>query len=263
MKTVVTEPSVAAPIGRQRWQEAQSWERAFWDRQNVPPPLWKRALRPALVWLGLRPPLERTQSEGDDRNHWWARQFDGYSMLPSEIDGLCELGCGPYTNTRLLLRGRSARRICCSDPLAPRYLTYERAWLARAWRERAVAVACHAAEHCPYPSDAFEVTALVNVLDHVFDPRRCVAEAIRITRPNGLVVFGQDLTGCEDRQPSNPGHPFTLSLEQLQPWLAGLEAVYSRVVPRSEMHEPEMHQGAWAFVGRKPGSLPATGEQVG
>lgn len=251
-------PALPPSISSERWRQAQAWERQFWDRQNIPPARWKRLLRPALVLVGLRPPLPATAPEHDDRNHWWARQLDGYSMLPDAIGDVCELGCGPYTNTRLIVRGRSVGSICCSDPLAVRYLTYERAWLSQAWQARAVAVACHPAEHCPYPDDRFDVTVLINVLDHVFDPAACLAEAVRITKPSGLFVFGQDLTGPDDAQAANPGHPFGLTHEQLEPCLASLETVYSRIVPRSEMHEPGMHYGALAYVGRKPAGPPRT-----
>ena len=37
------------PVSQERWLDAQRWERQFWDRQNVPPPFWKPALRPLLV----------------------------------------------------------------------------------------------------------------------------------------------------------------------------------------------------------------------
>ena len=43
---------------------------------------------------------------GDDWNHWWKERFDGYRFLPVELGDCVELGCGPYTNTRLVLAGR-------------------------------------------------------------------------------------------------------------------------------------------------------------
>ncbi len=238
------------PVTESRWREAQQWERAFWDRQNVPPPWWKRLLRPFLVAIGLRPPREEVAY--DDRNVWWKKQFDDYAMLPPRIDSLCEIGCGPYTNTRLILEGREVGSVVCSDPLAATYVTYPNAWLARAYREGRVKIDTHAAEECVLPSDSFDVVVMVNVLDHVRDPRRCLEQATRITRPGGLFVFGQDLTSDQDEKPGNPGHPFVVDHEQLLPLLdASFDRVFERTVPREEVAEPAMHYGALCWVGRK------------
>jgi SAM-dependent methyltransferase len=237
-------------VSEERWSEAQQWERAFWNRQNVPPPWWKRLLRPLLVLVGLRPPKEEIAY--DDRNVWWKQQFDGYAMLPWRIDALCELGCGPYTNTRLIIEGREVGSIVCSDPLAATYVTYENAWLARAYREKRITIDTNPCEVCPLPSDAFDVVVMINVLDHVRDPKRCLEQAMRITKPGGLFVFGQDLTSEEDEQPGNPGHPFTVHHEQVLPVLgSAFDQVFLKMVPREELDEPAMHYGAMCYVGRK------------
>jgi SAM-dependent methyltransferase len=236
-------------VGIERWREAQAWELAFWNRQNVPSVWWKRALRPALVLLGLRP---RARNEYDDRNLWWREKFEGYSMLPDHIANLCELGCGPYTNARLIAEGRRVDSISCSDPLAGSYVRFPKAWLGRAVRAGLVNVDTHPAEECPYRSDYFDVCVLMNVLDHVRDPVACLESAIRITKPGGYLVFSQDLTGEGDRLPSNPGHPFTFGPGEVEPLLDGrFDRAFYRVLSREELGEPEMHCGALMYVGRK------------
>lgn len=238
----------------ERWQEAQEWESAFWDRQNIPSPRWKRMLRPLLVAVGLRP-KRAPLSELDDRNHWWMRHFEDYAALPRRAANACELGCGPYTNMRLISKKTEVDHIHCSDPLASRYVAYPSAWLARACRAGKVSVDFHPAEECPYKTDYFDVVAMINVLDHVRDAGRCVEEAIRITAPGGYFVFGQDLTGVHDRHPSNPGHPVLLTHHQLLPILqAATVPVLNKIVAREEMHEPEMHYGALVYIGRKRGT---------
>jgi SAM-dependent methyltransferase len=246
-------PSKLEPVSLERWQEAQRWEQAFWDRLNVPPPWWKRALRPLLVVAGLRPP--RGIQEFDDRNNWWKSKFDNYSSLPSHFERVLELGCGPYTNVRLIRQTRSITHLHCSDPLAHRYITYPQGWLATAYRSGEVTVDSYPAEDCAYKSGFFDLTVLINVLDHVKDPLACLAEALRVTAAGGYMVFGQDLTGRGDRTPSNPGHPFTFSRVHLEPTLdRECDRVFHRVIPREEVDEPEMHCGALAYIGRKRGS---------
>ncbi len=147
-------------------------------------------MRPVLVVLGLR--ARTTKPAFDDRNYWWKAQFNDYADLPSRFENACELGCGPYSNIRLISEDRDIRYMHCSDPLAASYIRYGQAWVGRAHREGRVSVDFHPAEECPYRSDYFDLTILINVLDHVQDARRCLDEALRITAPGGYLVFGQD-----------------------------------------------------------------------
>ena len=39
---------------------------------------------------------------GDDDNQWWADCFEGYKFLPPKAENVIEVGCGPYTNMRLV-----------------------------------------------------------------------------------------------------------------------------------------------------------------
>ena len=72
---------------------------------------------------------------------------------------------------------------------------------------------------------------------------RALEQAIRITRTGGLLT---------DEQPANPGHPFVLNHQQLEPvLLSRFKPVLKRIVPRAEVSEPEMHYGALVFAGRK------------
>lgn len=241
---------INVPVSPERWREAQAWELEFWNRQNIPPAWWKRLLRPLLVLFGLRPRLQH--QEYDDRNRWWMKQFNGYRDLPLEFNNVCELGCGPYTNIRLIREGRHIRYAHCSDPLAAHYIQYEKAWLGHAHRGGIVSVDFHPAENCPFRTGFFDCTIFINVLDHVLDAKKCLEEALRITKPGGFFVFGQDLTGPDDARPDNPGHPFFMTCEQIEPILdSACDRVFRCVVERGAMSEPDMHYGALAYIGRK------------
>ena len=85
-------------------QQKHGWKRIVW-------PLAAPVLR-ALNWR---------RAWGDDWNHWWRDQFD-VIRSPAHLGDCVELGCGPYTNTRLILEGRTANRVVCSDPLVRSYL---------------------------------------------------------------------------------------------------------------------------------------------
>nr|MBA2557913.1 class I SAM-dependent methyltransferase [Chloroflexota bacterium] len=49
-------------------------------------------------------------------------------------------------------------------------------------------IRCAPAERLPYPDDHFDVTFLNEVIEHVEDDLKAIAEACRVTRPGGHVV---------------------------------------------------------------------------
>lgn len=48
---------------------------------------------------------------------------------------------------------------------------------------------CGVAEHLPYPNQSFDVVVCVDVLEHVEDVKRVIAEISRILKPSGLFFF--------------------------------------------------------------------------
>ncbi|HEX5136472.1 MAG TPA: methyltransferase domain-containing protein [Planctomycetota bacterium] len=45
------------------------------------------------------------------------------------------------------------------------------------------------AEELPYPDASFDAALALNVVDHVEDPGRCLAEAARVLRPRGVLIL--------------------------------------------------------------------------
>ena len=134
-------------VTHERWLEAQRWELALWTEWRNGRG-WRRPLRRGRAPAARVPGSDR--GAGDDWNSWWSKQFDYYRFLPEDLGEYVELGCGPYTNTRLILRGRSANRIVCSDPLASHYLGFRGRWLADAHRRGAIEVDDHPIETLPF-----------------------------------------------------------------------------------------------------------------
>src|SRR5581483_9230142 len=133
-------------VDDERWRRAQEAELALWQAWSAGSG-WRRR-----VWPLVRPLLAAVGSDrgtGDDWNRWWAEQFDGYSFLGNELGEIIELGCGPFTNVRHILRGRTASRVVCSDPLARHYVQFRGRWLADAHRKGRVVVDDHPLEELP------------------------------------------------------------------------------------------------------------------
>lgn len=252
-------------VSEERWTEAQANEKALWEHINI-----GRARRPAILRViarylrALRNPAllrsylaNRDFSPGDDWNHWWLKQFDGYHWLPARIECAVESGCGPYTNIRLIAATRSVREIHCVDPLMDSYLTYPGTWLTRSVRRGKVFAHKAKGESLPLADGRCDLAVCINVLDHVQDAEQCMRELWRVLRPGGYVVFGQDLTNEEDV--SRPGaeveevyHPIRLDEEAVAGFFdRHFDAKLRKVLSRNQGREPLNHYGTFVFIGQK------------
>jgi SAM-dependent methyltransferase len=82
-----------------RWQEAQRYERRTW--------------------------LEKGRRATSDRNEEHRQQFAGYAPLRGlHFKHAIELGCGPFTNIRLILEQCTAEQVTLLDPLLTDYLAH-------------------------------------------------------------------------------------------------------------------------------------------
>jgi len=108
----------------------------------------------------------------------------------------------------------------------------------------------------PFAPGYFDLAVMINVLDHVEDARRCMENLVRIVRPGGLLVLGQDLTDEQDlealrRDPGATGHPIKLNHEWFEPFLRSFQPVLKKVLTREEGRDPYQHCGTLVFAGRK------------
>jgi SAM-dependent methyltransferase len=236
-------------VSVERWREAQEWELAFW-REGQRKRGWKRIVWPAVAPI-LRA-LNWRRARGDDWNHWWKDRFDGYRFLPPHLGDCIELGCGPYTNMRLILEGRKARRVVCSDPLVNSYITFRGRWLAEAHARGLVEIDDYPAEEPKFPPASFDLVVMINVLDHVRDADLCMRKAIELLRPGGYIVLGQDLRDDADiaDRPHDVGHPIRLRRQDLEPYLQPLTTVLRADVSREESRDPRLHYATLVYAGR-------------
>jgi hypothetical protein len=92
-------------VDASRWEEAQSYEKKTWCDSPA-------------------------KSMGTDRNEDHEKQFGGYEILnvilPSTPLNIIELGCGPFTNLRLIFNklSKTVKRVDLLDPLIEDYIKY-------------------------------------------------------------------------------------------------------------------------------------------
>lgn len=237
-------------VSKDRWEGAQEWELKIWRREeNFFVKTFKRTLR----LLGRNVTLA-----GDDWNHWWQHQFEQYQFIPQQLENVIELGCGPYTNVRLIRNGRQIKHLVCSDPLANDYLQLKQCWLSQEHRKGMIMVDSHPAEATPFASDYFDLVVMINVLDHVQDAVNALENAVSLVKSGGILVFGQDLTNAQDIERidsvsgEDVGHPIRLHHDDLYPFFSGkFVPLVEKVLPRGDGRAPQTHYGTLIYAGKR------------
>jgi SAM-dependent methyltransferase len=244
---------VTVKVSESRWREAQDWERDGWiATEKKRARFFKNWIWPVFSVLGLKP-----RYRGNDWNDWWADHFGHYHFLPDHVGNAIELGCGPYTNWRLIGERCHAEHLVLSDPLIRTYVGFPHTFLRHLYRKAACMVDDHPIEDCPFSSGRFDLVVMINVLDHVRDAEVCLQTALRLVRPGGWLIVGQDLTDAGDLErlrdaPGHEGHPITVDEAWMRTQLGdALEPVVDCVLPREKGRCPEHHSGTFLIAGQR------------
>lgn len=211
-------------VSADRWHQAQTYERGTW--------------------------MEDAAHAVDDRNDEHAAGFDGYATLEGrDFDHAIELGCGPFTNLRLIARTCHVRRATLLDPLLSSYRQHRHCTYADGWlrvRERPLSRRWGAgfpgrvarkllrplvptlftericlAETLALPIETmpdrppYDLVVLINVLEHCYDARAIFSKVRQLTRPGSVFVFHDKLYDAKrvaDRAASrfDAGHPLRI-----------------------------------------------------
>lgn len=236
-----------------RWRAAQDWERNHWvNAQKIRAKFGKN-----LIWRCLSAMGVVDRYRGNDWNQWWRTQFSNYDFLPKNVENAIEVGCGPYTNIRFVIPVCQPTRLVLSDPLIRTYAKFRLTLVSEAHQKHFCMLDDYPLEETPYRDNFFDLSIMINVLDHVRDAATCMENLIRITKSNGWVIIGQDLTNEDDLKtlasdPGLVGHPIKLSHQWFEPFLKNRfhEEVY-KILPREAGREPQNHYGTLLFAGRK------------
>jgi SAM-dependent methyltransferase len=248
---------VAVP--EERWK-AQEWESSVWTRANeknswlkLTAKFVRAARKPSQLVELLR---YRDFYRGDDWNFWWLKAFENYKALPKNVTKALEVGCGPFTNMRLISKTCKVKEIYCSDPLIEAYSKFRLTWLATQMAKNRLKAVRAKGEELDFADEYFDLVVCINVLDHVQDSRRCVEQVLRVTKGGGYVVLGQDLCNDEDltdiQLRTHVGHPIKLHEATLNTMLgSSCESLLRKILPRHNGRDPSAHYGTLIFIGRK------------
>lgn len=233
------------------WKTAQKWEESHWvNAQKARAKYGKNWIWKVLSWFGIV-----DKHRGDDWNTWWSEKFDHYSFLPPQVGHAIEVGCGPYTNIRLMTGRCQIGRLYLSDPLIRTYVKFKLTFVRDMYDHAFCALDDHPLEELPYKDDLFDLAVMINVLDHVRDAEACMENLMRVVKPGGIVIIGQDLSREEDadallNDPGLVGHPIKLNEDWFKPWIEKCDPIIHRQLTREEGRNDNKHYSTLLFAGR-------------
>jgi 2-polyprenyl-3-methyl-5-hydroxy-6-metoxy-1,4-benzoquinol methylase len=201
-------------IDKPRWLEAQYYERKTW--------------------------CDSARSMITDRNEEHQKNFDNYKLLPSILRNdlsVIELGCGPYTNLRLILPSikKSIDCIDLLDPLINDYMlnspncTYKNKILGFLYP---VNIFNTTIEEFKNPRK-YDLVVMINVLDHCFDVDLVFEKISNIMNEDGILLLGERVYKGKDLKESientyDAGHPIRISEEYFNNKLSLFKVLYSK-----------------------------------
>lgn len=220
-------------VERERWEEAQLFELTSW--------------------------LRRGTRRSDDHNHLHAQRFAGYSSIRGRkfARGI-ELGCGPFTNMRVILEQATVGEVHLLDPLVEKYLEHPFCRYANgrlggigpmfspvaltAWRRPAANMAdafnrvrvggvtgrevqLHATPIEDFQtSERFDLVVMLNVIEHCRDTYAIFEKIRTILEPGGVFIFEDKIYNAQEIEAKrattfDAGHPLQIDVSVLDEFL--------------------------------------------
>lgn len=213
-------------VDRRRWHEAQTYEEKTWMVYN--------------------------SGASDDRNLDHLNGFDGYKAIEGKkFNSAIELGCGPFTNLRLILPKIKVGQIDLLDPLLESYLlhpycTYKSGELD-GYKVKTVAKPIEEFE----PTKKYDLVVIINVLEHCFDTDQIFKKILDMLKPGAVLVFEDKLYSAQHIKPQelyDAGHPLRIRQEVIKEFLhSNFKKQYERILVEKSADEPD----SIYFIGTK------------
>lgn len=195
-------------VDRQRWEEAQYYEQRTWMSLN--------------------------RTANNDRNDVIRNEFEGYGFLRDKtFHNVCEIGCGPFTNLRLILPKIKANKVTLVDPLIKDYLKHPKC----SYPDRYLhgypveCVGCMAEEF--RPSIKYDLVVMINVLPHCMDANKVFERLYDVLKVGGTLVFhevGFNMDVIKNNELYDAGHPILVSSELINGFLSLFQKIFEKRV---------------------------------
>lgn len=170
----------------------------------------------------------------DDRNYEHLNRFENMQSLKNlklENTSVIELGCGPFTNLRLLTNVLTPKKITLLDPLISDYLNHPNCtYKTGKLNDISVTTIKSPIENFE-TSEKFDVVIMINVIEHCFDVDSIFTKIKSILNKDGVFIFSDVYFRDVHTLASNiydAGHPLRLSEEKLNSFLEEFDVIFDK-----------------------------------
>lgn len=200
-----------------RWKEAQKYEKTTW--------------------------LNHALNFSNDRNDFHFNKFNQYFELLdyfknnniTKLTNICELGCGPFTNVRLLLPmliNVDIENIDLIDPLIIDYLSHPHcSYQNQIMNGYPVNLINSPIEDLPI-NKKYDLIIITNVLEHCYDVKQIFNNILSLLSSNGILIFSdvfftKNTIKTIVTNTYDIGHPIRLSEGILNEFLSYFKPIYN------------------------------------
>jgi SAM-dependent methyltransferase len=186
-------------VDEQRWLQAQRYEFDTWMRHGL--------------------------SNSSDRHDEHLQIFDNYRVLPQKLGDLLEIGCGPFTQTKTIIQGHDVQSITLLDPLLEHYKKHPHCSYGRL--SPSPTLLAKPAEQLDAEAQ-FDTIICINVLEHVQDANKVLANIRRAARLGTIFIMGERTYDDLDvGQIYDIGHPIRIKSAVLDEFKRGLSILFT------------------------------------
>jgi SAM-dependent methyltransferase len=226
----------------------------------------------------------------NDRNDYHFVQFNKYKAIQKKIfHSMLEIGCGPFTNARVITGICNINYCSLLDPLANEYLNhnfsyYDNKYIFSEYIPKIgkivrkffptmfksyLKLASHKtkirnfynipAEHLP-TNDKYDLITMINVIEHCFDVRKIFQNILKVSIAGSYFIFSDKLYEHDKIQELaensyDAAHPIKVDRRVIEKYLNdNFNSIYKRVQYNSAFFEGEKIQ--WDdmyFIGIRKG----------
>lgn len=198
---------IKVPISR--WSEAQFYEEKTWMTNGI--------------------------KENDDRNYEHLERFDNYNSVNfSNIKSFIELGCGPFTNTRLIIdRLPDDCDIYLLDPLINKYKNHPNCFYKKPKYKNKTLNTINSSIELLDTNIKYGCVLINNVLEHCYDIDLIFTKIIDILNQDGILIFSDvcfSKSSIEElvTKTYDAGHPIRISKNSIDLFLQNFTTIYNK-----------------------------------
>lgn len=180
-----------------RWQKAQHYEMRGW--------------------------LQCWADQTDDRSDVHMKTFNNYEALKQNLGNVCEIGCGPFTQLKTIIQGRTASRVTLLDPLLHSYRNMANCTYKNGKFMNFPTILRNEMAESFTDFALYDTIICINVLEHVMDAPKVMENLKRALKAGGVLVFGERAyDGFDPHYVFDMGHPIHVK----RPFLDGFRKYF-------------------------------------